>query len=170
MKNLLLVFICLCLAIGCSKTEPDQSVASVGDKDPVSSDTIEYALALDSAVLYAKRYDSIAAHYFNGTVPIKAYTIRSADLLEVLGISAKTQVNYPAVRVYLGMDLNNHFRMFLTPVEGANLDSAKAGKDKILQGKYKHGLADVATGQYVLDFTSPCPATCPAKDDSPFHQ
>jgi hypothetical protein len=162
MKNSLFVFICLCLALGCSKTEKDPASAGITDKNPVSSDTINYALELDSAVLYVKRYDSIVASHFNGQVPIKAYTIRSVDLLEVLGISARTQVDYPAVRVYLGMDLNNHFRLFLTPVEGADLNNGTAGEDKILSGKYKHGLADVVSGQYVLDFTSPCPATCPA--------
>jgi hypothetical protein len=120
-----------------------------------------YAVSLDTALKGIVRYDSVVNKKI-GSVPIKAFTIRSVDLLEAMGMpsrdSVKTRFQY--VRVYLGMDTNNNFKIYLTPVIGANLGASppKAGKDTILSGKYNGGY-----GRYVLDFSQPCPNTCPER-------
>lgn len=164
MKNLFYFLICIAAAFSCTKTENSLDSSAPTDKpDPI--DTAEYALSLDSAIIYTKRFDSIARVNFKGTVPVKAYTVRSEDLLEAMGISKKTKVKYSHVRIYLGMDLKNNFRMVLTPVEGADIDKGIPGTDKILKGPYKRTISDTEfvfeDDSYVLDFTAPCPATCP---------
>lgn len=164
MKNLFYFLICITIAFSCTKTENPLEANAAADK-PKPMDTAEYAISLDSAIAYTKRFDSIARANFKGTTPIKAYTVRSVDLLEAMGISKKTTVIYDHVRIYLGMDFNNTFRMVLTPVVGADLPKGIAGKDKILKGPYRRNISDtefvLEDDSYVLDFTAPCPATCP---------
>jgi hypothetical protein len=155
MKNYFVLFLPLIFMIGCTQ-QKEQTIA-------------EYALDLDSAVQYIHRYDSIAKEVLKDSVPIKSFTIRAADLLESLGLPAKTKVKYTHARIYLGMDENNKFRIFLTPVEGASITSGVAGSDVI----FKPGLRDISdarttNGSYVLDFSAPCPNTCP--NGSPLNQ
>lgn len=89
-----------------------------------------------------------------GIVPIKAYTIHAEDLMEVLGIPDTLACKYSHVRAYLGLDTLNQFKLYLTPVEGANLAASPkiAGNDVILK--------NAEGAQYVLDLNAPCPATC----------
>ncbi len=167
MKNSLLTILFLALIIGCSQPKEET------DTEKKAPAVAEYALDLDSAVYYIHRYDSVSKANLQGSIPIKAFTIRAADLLQALGLPEKTPVNYTHARVYLGMDKNNQFRLFFTPVEGASIKNGIAGQDVILKGPHKHGLADadnsLATdGSYVLDFTAPCPNTCP--NGSPLNQ
>jgi hypothetical protein len=161
MKNSTLSIVFFLFIIACG-TQPKDDTTDV-DQGPAVA---EYALDLDSAKLYIKRYDSISRLKLDG-IPINAYTIRAADLLEALGLPENTKVKYTHARVYLGIDKNNKFRLFLTPVEGASIAKGEAGKDVILNGPHKRTLADASdveasTGSYVLDFTAPCPKTCPS--------
>lgn len=170
MKKLLYLFLCVSAGLACTQTQTQEQPVTSTETDP-QTDTADFALPLDSAIVYARRYDSLVSLKLEEPTPIRAYTIRATDLLEVLGIPNQTRVNNTAVRVYLGIDLNNNFRLFLTPVDNANFRTHSPGADKILSGIYRRGdktdAAMVSAGQYVLDFTSPCPATCPAS--SPFN-
>ncbi len=116
-----------------------------------SSYQVPLAVAQDNIERYNNKCFEVL-----GIVPIKAYTIHAEDLMEVLGIpDVEPKIyKYDHVRAYLGMDTLNQFKLYLTPVEGANLSAVPkvAGKDVILKN---------ADGeQYVLDLNAPCPATC----------
>ncbi len=161
MKNSLLSIAFVLFVVACTQQPKEDTITL--DQGPVVA---EYALDLDSARDYIKRYDSLSKQRLGG-VPVNAYTIRAADLLEALGLPEKTKVKYTHARVYLGIDKNNNFRLFLTPVDGASIHKGEAGKDVILNGPHKPTLADASdveasTGSYVLDFTAPCPKTCPS--------
>jgi hypothetical protein len=167
MKTNLLAIPFLLFVIGCSQPKEDTTSP---DK---AQDVAEYALDLDSAVQYIHRYDSVVKTVLKDSVPIKSFTIRAADLLESLGLSAKTKVKYTHARIYLGMDESNKFRIFLTPVDGASIDNGVAGTDVILKGPHKNGRFNATNaltndGSYVLDFSAPCPNTCP--NGSPLNQ
>lgn len=131
------------------------------------SDAAEYALPLDSAIAYTMRYDSIIKATLNEEAPIKAYTVRAADIFEAIGmpLSDTAKAAYKHIRVYLGVDYNNNFRLLLTPVENASIIKGVAGNDVILAGPYFEGAKSAGlplqTGKYVLDFTGPCPSSCP---------
>ena len=134
-----------------------------------------YAVPLDTVMKDRSHYDQVLNAFdsivakskdvkWNKKIPIKAFTIRAVDLFEAMGIpvsdTTKIKPRYKHIRVYLGMNYKNEFKLFLTPVEGADLNAVPpiAGRDVILKGKYK-GLGD--DGDYMLDFTQPCPNTCP---------
>lgn len=161
MKKIIYYMLCLASVIACTQTEKNK-VSIIKEKGPA-----QYALSLDSAIVYAKRYDSIASARLKGTVPIKSYTIRATDLLEAMGMTKSDTIVYGNIRVYLGIDLNNKFRLLMTPVADADIDHGNAGSDVILSGKYTSDLmsagAVVSVGSYVLDFTGPCPTSCPTK-------
>lgn len=100
------------------------------------------------------RYTTTAYKAFE-RVPIRAYTIHAEDLLQVLGMNISDSVlcQYKYVRAYIGMDSLDQFKLYLTPVTGANLSVTPkiAGTDVILSDE---------GGQYVLDLNAPCPMTC----------
>lgn len=154
--------LCFFALLACSPAKNDP-------KENVKPQIAEYALALDSAVKYIRRYDSVMHSALGDSIPVKSFTVRAVDLLESLGLPPDTQSKYENVRIYLGMDTNNKFRLFLTPVSGANIADGIAGKDIVLSGPYTNGVAgntELTTfeGEYVLDFTGPCPTSCPDND------
>ncbi|NOS94066.1 MAG: hypothetical protein HOP30_19285 [Cyclobacteriaceae bacterium] len=168
MKKNLLTILSVALLFACSPKEKEE-VELLNDGNQIA----EYALDLDSAIQYVNRYDSIAKASLKDTIPFKAFTVRAVDLLEALGLPENTKVKYTHARIYLGMDQNDHFRLFFTPVQGASIKNGEAGQDVILKGPHKHGLAEdaklqLSNGSYVLDFTAPCPNTCP--NGSPLNQ
>ncbi len=128
-----------------------------------------YAISYDTALKDMNYYDSLSKATL-GVDPVRAFTIRSVDLVESIGLPVKylKKAKYSHVRIYMGLDESTReFKIFLTPVEGANLSKGIAGKDVILDGPYtgardgvRDGIGD-GDGQYVLDFSKPCPATCP---------
>lgn len=165
MKTSLYLFIGLCVAMSCTQKESNNETPT----DNIAS----YAISLDSAAIYIKNYSDSTKRYFKEP-PIQAFTIRAEDLLEALGVQSNQKVKYEYARIYLGLDFNNKFRAFLTPVDSADIDKHLAGKDIILKGRYSHRKADgiddgagltVQEGEYVMDFTGPCPNSCPS--DSP---
>lgn len=161
MKKLILqtaAFICLMAIQSCnnnSQTEvknPEQPV-----KPPHTSFILKSSVHVPLAVAQnnIRRYNDMCMKTFKD-VPVRAYTIHSEDLLEVLGVSAadSTLCTYKHARAYLGLDSLGSFKLYFTPVEGADLGTApkKAGKDVILQ--------DSDGNPYVLDLNAPCPMTC----------
>ena len=170
MKNLLRAFP-LIMIISCqtqvsdnpSNSEPDYSY-EIKDTTPAL-----FAVPLDTAMKDMAHYDSVAIKTI-GVDPIRAFTIRSVDLVEAMGLPVKflKEAEYKHVRIYIGMSRpTNEFKIFLTPVEGANLNKGIAGKDVILEGPYFEDLearikgVSMGEGPYMLDFSAPCPNTCP---------
>lgn len=158
--------------LGCKETSSDSDGQQrlLGDSQSDTTTTL-FAVPYDSALTNINRYDKKMREYDSlvlqslkkkGTahVPIRAFTVRAADLLEAMGLPATDSVKYDHVRIYFGMDANDGFKLYLTPVDSADLssDPPKAGVDVILQGKYR-GLG--TDGKYVMDFAAPCPNTCP---------
>lgn len=101
-------------------------------------------------------------------VPIRAFTIRSIDLLEVMGLpidslQLSSAIKYEHARIYLGLDSNNQFKLYLTPVVNAQLSETnpKGGQDVFLRGAFQGTTGEVQEGEYVMDFSAPCPKTCP---------
>jgi hypothetical protein len=77
------------------------------------------------------------------------------------------------VRAYIGLDDQNQFRLLFTPVEGASIENNESGTDIILEGQFTRGSDTsgypVLEGNYILNFTHPCPNFCSL--DSPlFHE
>ena len=130
-----------------------------------------YAVSLTDAEESIKYYDKLSKEAL-GVDPIRAFTIRSMDLAEVIGLPTKflNKAEYHHVRIYMGLDsATSQFKVYLTPVKGAVLSKDKPGKDVILDGPYKGDgeLAD-GDGPYVFDFSKPCPNACDG--DSPLNQ
>lgn len=159
MKKLIYFLSLIILVTACN--QPEKKTAENVAKGPA-----RFALSLDSAVAYTKNYRQISKKIFKDSVPIKAFTVRAADLIESLGITGADSIKFSHVRVYLGIDNNNKFRLFLTPVKDASIKDHKPGEDVILNGPYTPGLGDdglsaTTSGDYVLDFSAPCPSSCP---------
>ncbi|MDH4471938.1 MAG: hypothetical protein QE487_04975 [Fluviicola sp.] len=82
---------------------------------------------------------------------IRAYTVSDTDLLSVLGLPLSDDTirgHYNQCRVYIGLDYQNKFKLYLTPI--------KDGKDEILK--------DDSGMEYLLDLNAPCPSTCGGMD------
>lgn len=85
---------------------------------------------------------------------VRAFTISAKDMLEVMGLDTNTVCNYYACRAYLGLDHDNQFKMYLTPVDVEN------GRDLFLNHNRDRATTDVDSFSYVLDLIAPCPNTC----------
>jgi hypothetical protein len=163
MKKIIYGFMIACFitVLACNTKSPDMD--QEGNLEKVDQDATEtmYAVPLDTAMSNVHYYDSVSQRYLK-TIPIKSFTIRSVDLLEAMGMKPSDikKAPFKYVRVYLGMNKKDEFKIYLTPVVGANLSANPpiAGRDSILSGNYK-GLG--GSGPYMLDFAQPCPKTCP---------
>ncbi len=121
-------------------------------------------------------FDSLSKAYLGDSIPIRAYTIRAVDLLGAMGMPGEladsSLCKYKYIRVYLGYRRNVGFKLYIVPVQDANLAQLKGGIDIMLNSEGK-GLPfnKPKTGfyneeEYVLDLNAPCPNTC-ATDPSP---
>jgi hypothetical protein len=147
------------LSVACNRNAGETKSNSKSD------DIAEYALPLDTAISYTRNYNDLAVAVLGDSAPIRSYTIRAEDLVEAMGIphECAEQAKYKDIRVYLGIDGQNKFRLLLTPVEGADIEHGVAGDDVILDGQFVSGnnpSGDMQTGRYVMDFTGPCPNSC----------
>jgi hypothetical protein len=125
----------------------------------------------DSAQKDMALYDKICTDSL-GVVPIRAYTVRAVDLVGALGLDtalANSDTVFHHIRIYLGYKKDSGFRLFILPVEGANLSGPEsdwtAGKDIRLDSTghaIRHPKAEADATEYVLDLNAPCPNTCPA--------
>jgi len=121
-----------------------------------------------------REFDQMCKDSLKGIIPIEAYTVRAEDLLAALGMDP-TLVNsdtcmYHHVRVYLGFKKDHGFKLFIMPVEGADLSgpdstSWKGGKDILLDSTGRPGCRGskvhlASSEEYVLDLNAPCPTTC----------
>lgn len=164
MKTPFYIFLLLLFALACSQSE-DLSKTGTDEYD-----TAEYALSLDSAREFVQRYDKASFKIFHQPNPLRAFTIKSEDLLEALGAPV-TKTKYDHVRLYIGLDGKHRFRAFLTPVLNADLDKKVAGRDTVFNGHYRDGWTRLEAnalpkkGAYVLDFTMPCPSSCDTESD-----
>jgi len=164
----------LLIVLSCQEKSNDTAATQLqsSSSKPDTTTTL-YAVPYDTAKKNMHRYDvkmrtydSLVEKALNkkgpARVPVRAFTVRAADLLEALGlpVADTAKVTYDHVRIYFGINGDDKFKLYLTPVEGADLSSnpPKAGVDVILKGKYT-GLGSY--GSYVLDFSAPCPPTCP---------
>lgn len=162
MKNLLSAILFIAI-ISCQQQAADEPVEeeayTVTDTQPSM-----YAVSLADAEASVAYYDKLSKETL-GVDPIKAFTIRSVDLAESIGLPTKYLKNaeYSHVRIYMGLDsATSQFKVYLTPVKGAKLSEGKPGKDVILSGPYKgNGELGDGDGPYVMDFSKPCPTTCP---------
>jgi hypothetical protein len=106
---------------------------------------------------------------------INAYTIRAEELLAAMGIDSnlvKGKIGYNHIRVYPAYRKGIGFKLYIYPVEGANLSKGIGGYDMVFDknGKItgrKKGKAYWLQGAdgdedgYGLDLNTPCPTTCP---------
>jgi hypothetical protein len=146
--------ICLIAVFSCNKV-PSETVASSGKttEGPICGSV---KTPVDTAAKWVQNYDLVWTKLFGtDSPPIKAYTIRSQDLLEAMGMPAATPCSFDHVRAYIGLDAENKFRLFFTPVVGADLCNGNGGRDTLLIDP-----AGNSQGQYVLDLNTPCPNVC----------
>ncbi|MEO9869882.1 hypothetical protein [Ekhidna sp.] len=162
MKNLLRAFFLMVL-ISCQP--PASNDASEEEAfEVIDTATSMYAVSLESAEENIAYYDKLSKEAL-GIDPIRAFTIRSVDFAEAVGLPTKylKKAEYRHLRIYMGLDsATMQFKVYLTPVKGAKLSADKPGKDVILTGPYKGGGDGIADGDgpYVLDFSKPCPSAC----------
>jgi hypothetical protein len=162
MKNSIniLVFACLALVYSCKPSDkPKESETPDKKPAPVLRENTAVKVPLLQAAQNTYRYDSLCKKVFNDDVPIRAYTIHAADLLDVLGLDSSylEYCRYKHSRVYLGLDNDYKFKLYFTPVVAADLsyDPPVAGRDTIM-GDPTAG----PDGLFVFDLNAPCPRTC----------
>lgn len=141
--------------------------------EPAAERTAIYAVPYDTFKTDTARYNQIIRAVFNGNDPIKAFTIRSSDLTQVMGMPQGSvgKAAFKDVRFYMGLTADSTFKLYLVPVVDAKLNAGKGGYDSIPYGKFEGNpfntsqqIVAVQEGQYVYDFTAPCPTTCPEQD------
>ena len=100
------------------------------------------AIPLSQAVTWVNNWRNADNHNLvnaEGNV-IKGFWIPSDDLTQALAESGAE-----SARSYIGIDENDVFHLLIVGVDGDGND-----------------MTDELAGQYVYDFTQPCPATCSA--------
>ncbi len=171
-----LICISLMFMLGCQSPSSNEATLSddhdvVLESDSFPRFTIPVKSAQEDILRYAKlmnRYDSILGNAKEPVLlnsPLRSFTIRSTDLVEALGMKMRYEdkAKFKYVRVYIGLDPSDEFKLFLTPVVDADLDShpPQAGRDHVLQKKVKDQSDASQLQGYVMDFAMPCPKTCP---------
>lgn len=94
------------------------------------------------------------ARYVNkyGDQSIRAFKIGASDMLQVLGLDSVIDSKYEYCRAYIGMESNNDFKLYLTPV-------------RVTEGGFfdvflPDGTTVPTEESYVLDLIAPCPNSC----------
>jgi hypothetical protein len=170
--NLILALGLLAIA-GCQESSP-----AVIEKNPAPvPDNIKNVLMpLKTARQSITRLDKLCEDSLGYQLPIRAYTIRAEELFAAMGmpdtLANSALCKYKHIRVYLGFQEKKGFKLFLVPVEGANIsgtDSSKwvGGRDLMLDSngtaiRHVPGKATLPTDEFVLDLNAPCPNTCAA--------
>lgn len=157
MKNLIKAFLFV-LVVAC---QPQNSGEEAEKK--VDPQVIKYESMNAVSKVEAKEnidYYQTEVKKMLGADPVKAFTIASVDLVEAIGWQKEKRYDY--VRIYMGLDEESkELKIYLTPVEGADLKKGIAGKDVFRSGKYEGEGFLQGDGPFMLDFSSPCPRTCP---------
>ncbi len=153
---------------GCS-SNPIEKNNSNDQSDPFECIvTPEDAVPFGKAMIDIENYEKYLKENNLDSNFVRAFTKSSIDFIEGLGlaIDENAKVQFKHVRFYLGLNDSMEFKLYLTPVVGANLrkekGSIRAGKDHILCRSIT-AVTDKQVSQegYMLDFSMPCPKTCP---------
>jgi hypothetical protein len=156
LKSMLLI--CGMISFSCTQSPSETEKSTKSEVKESNCGSVRTPLA--DAKNWVQNYDTAwTRHYGQGSPAIKAYTIRSKDLLEVLGLSVSTVCKFDHVRAYIGMDNENNFKLFFTPVVGADLCNGIGGRDTLLTGA-----PGDPSSAYVLDLNTPCPHVCGSND------
>lgn len=154
---------CFIALASCQNNQPGQ--AATGPlKDTAVSKVLCPLTTAQNDIAY---FDSLCQQTL-GSDPIKAYTIRAVDLVTALGMDTTYTSEYQYIRVYLGyrrsngMNKDTGFKLYIVPVEGANLANHVGGYDIILDsiGKSVGKNPGIGNNTFVLDLNAPCPNTC----------
>lgn len=158
--------------ISCSKPEATKPGPT---PDPVLID----GFPLDSAVAATARFRRFNEQLFKGATPIKAFTVRGADLMEALDLDSLIPTNEKArqafidttaIRVYMGVDsipdtsekkFHYEFKLFVANVNKSSYSKNEPGVDVFFSSKKVKAPKLGGADDYVLDFNAPCPTTCP---------
>lgn len=140
--------------------------AVTGEKKKKHMDSVGAVLTpRDTAISNIKRFLTMQGSYLKGIV-IRGYTIRAVDLFGALGIPGSyvdsPMCRYTHIRVYLGLDRDSAFRLYILPTKNVSLDSSQGGQDLYLDslGNILDPTTQVAASPFVLDLNAPCPNTC----------
>lgn len=98
---------------------------------------VENTIDFETAKKWADRWRENQGTY-NAEHPIKAFNIPLIDLVQL-----QQEFGIEEVRAYLGIDDNWVEKLILVATDGNGND-----------------LIDPAKGQYIYDFTTPCPPVC----------
>jgi hypothetical protein len=162
MKKLFPLFVlAIILIVACS--QPSDNAQGADEKSPVKCepappDTAYYAIDTAQAFQWVRAYQA------SNPQGVKFFTVEATDLWEAMALQEKPDhcAHYPKARIYMGLDSLGVTHLLFTPAD-------ENGQPVFLAGTYKKGsrafqsTAELTTssGQYVLDFSSPCPTTCP---------
>ncbi len=123
-------------------------------------------LSLNTAARDTKHFRDVCDSAKIGN-PLKAFMVRGVDLLQALDLGclipkdSKVFTDTTAVRMYIGLDSLNNFKLFIVDVDGASFSKGIAGKDRFFN--MKTGAKTLTSDPGVLDFNQPCPNTCDTK-------
>jgi hypothetical protein len=143
------------------------------DAQTVTPENLKHILLkADAARHYIKVFDWLCEKRVLD-LPIKAYTVRSLDLITAMGIPEidTSLIKHNAIRLYLAYDSSDHmrsgFKLLILPVDSAIIvgDTSKwfSGYDVLLDSSGKampNGPKTLSITPYVLDLNAPCPNTC----------
>lgn len=124
-------------------------------------------LSLKTAAKATKHFREVCESAKIGN-PIKAFMVRGVDLMQALDLgcmlpkdaaAAAAFTDTTAVRMYLGLDSLNNFKLFVVDVDGASFSKSIPGKDRFFNTKTSAKTL-TSSNSGVLDFNTPCPNTC----------
>lgn len=104
----------------------------MSEKDLTKTGIVQNAITLETAQQWAKTWRSDPEN------TVKAHLIPQIDVTELLA-----EDDVVDIRAYIGVDGNGVNKLMLVGVDAAGND-----------------LINDAAGQYIYDFTKPCPSTC----------
>jgi hypothetical protein len=143
-------------------------------KQPILPGVVRVLCRLDSAQTDIRYFKTLCHERLQDT-PICAYTLHAIDLIEALGLprSLEDSCEYKYARVYLAYRPNNGFKMYVVPVDSADLSGTNPAKWKpgidILLDSSGRGIPPkrklrAGETEFVLDLNAPCPNTCATND------
>jgi len=166
-----LIFVAFGIAAGSCSSDPSKPGPA---PEPILID----GYPLDSAVIATARFRKFSDLVLSGT-PIKAFTVRGADLMEALDLDSLIPTNEKqrqafidttAIRVYMGIDsipdtsakkFHYQFKLFVANVNKSSYSKNEPGEDVFFSSVKVKLPQSPADDSYVLDFNTPCPTTCP---------
>jgi hypothetical protein len=178
-KMLLVTFV-TAMTAACNDKMADSSAES-GSRDVLDSVQLvltPYAVASGDIGRFKSIQDTVLKYanqpQLGTATAITAYTIRAIDMLAAMGLPSNLvnskECKYKYARVYLAVDSLLKFKLYILPVQGANLTDSIGGTDIYLnsKGKYKNpATQDGDSDKYMLDLNAPCPSTCADNPPSP---